>query len=101
MISIGNLELGHLIDTMSYLDTPIPKSLEHSFIIKSWGWDGGGGQCDYCVSPSSKNWIFGLFILGLDLGSDLGTCWDGGLGIGLGLDKRFFVKYHFINFALF
>ena len=60
-------------------------------MLKSWGWGGGGGvggPCDYCVSPSPKNWVFGFFTLGLDIGSDLGTCWEGVLGLGLGLDKR-------------
>ena len=40
-------------------------------MLKSWGWGGvgwgGGGPCDYCVSPSPKNWVFGFFRLGLDL----------------------------------
>ena len=42
------------------------------------GW--GGGPCDYCVSPSPKNWVFGFFRLGLTLGSGFGACWDRGLG---------------------
>ena len=37
------------------------------------------------VQPIPKNWVFGFFRLGLDLGSNLGTYWDGGLGVGLGL----------------
>ena len=49
-----------------------------------------GGLCDYCVSPSPKNWVFGFFRLGLDLGPGLGTCWDGGSGLGLGLDNFLF-----------
>ena len=44
------------------------------------GWGGGGGPCDYCVSPSPKNWVFGFFRLGLTLGSGFGACWDRGLG---------------------
>ena len=32
----------------------------------------GGGPCDYCVSPSSKNWVFGLFRLGLNEGQNSG-----------------------------
>ena len=39
-----------------------------------------GGPCDYCVSPSPKNWVFGFFRLGLTLGSGFGACWDRGLG---------------------
>ena len=39
-----------------------------------------GGPCDYCVSPSPKNWVFGFFRLGLSLGSGFGACWDRGLG---------------------
>ena len=45
------------------------------------------GPCEYCFSPSLKNWVFGFFRLGLDLGSDLETCWDGELGLGLRLDN--------------
>ena len=39
-------------------------------MLKSWGWvgGGGGGPCDYCVSPSPKNGVFGFFRLGLNLG---------------------------------
>ena len=66
MIPIGNVDLGHF--------------------------GGGGGPCDYCVSPSPKNWVFGFFRLGLDLGSDLGTCWDGGLGLRLGLDNIYLLN---------
>ena len=39
-----------------------------------------GGPSDYCVSPSPNNCIFGFFILGLNLGSGFGACWDRGLG---------------------
>ena len=50
-------------------------------MVKSWGWGGGGGgPCDYCVSPSPKNWVFGFFRLGLTLESGFGACWDRGLG---------------------
>ena len=52
-------------------------------MLKSWGWvvgGGVGGPCDYCVSPSPKNWVFGFFGLGLTLGSGFGACWDRGLG---------------------
>ena len=43
--------------------------------------------CDYCVSPSPKNWFFWFFRLGLGWGSNFRTCWDRGLGLGLGLDN--------------
>ena len=33
MIRIGNLDLGHLIDTLNYLATPTPKSFR--FLISS------------------------------------------------------------------
>ena len=46
-----------------------------------------GGPCDYCVSPSPKNRVSGFFRFGMDLGSDIETCWDEGLGLGLGLDN--------------
>ena len=49
-------------------------------MLKSWGWWWGGGPCDYCVSPSPKNWVFGFFRLGLTLESGFGACWDRGLG---------------------
>ena len=48
---------------------------------------GVGGPCDYCVSPSPKNWVFRFFRLGLTLESGFGACWDRGLGLGLGLDN--------------
>ena len=43
-------------------------------------WGGVGGPCDYCVSPSPKNWIFGFFRLDLNLGVRI---W-GLLGQGIG-----------------
>ena len=51
-------------------------------MLKSYGWWGGvvGGPCDYCVSPSPKNWVFGFIRLGLTLGSGFGACWGRGLG---------------------
>ena len=61
-------------------------------MLKSWGWGGGwvgGGPCDYCVSPSPKNWVLGIFNLGQDFGSGLGNRWDRRLGLGLGLDNIF------------
>ena len=74
-------------------------------MLKSYwvGWVGGwgGGPCDCCVSPSPKNWVFGILRLGPDLGlsvgSALGTCWDGGLGLGLELDnKLIIVPWYFL-----
>ena len=56
-------------------------------MVKSWGWVGGGGPCDYCVSPSPKNWVLGIFSLVQDFWVRIWDCWDGGLGLGLGLDK--------------
>ena len=53
-------------------------------MVKSCGWC-GGGPCDYCVSPSPKNWDLGFFRLGLNLGSGFGT---GDWGLGLGLDNK-------------
>ena len=48
------------------------------------GVGGVGGPCDYCVSPSPKNWGFGFFRLGLNLGV---RTW-GLLGQGIGdLDR--------------
>ena len=35
MIQIGNLDLGHLIDTLNYLATPTPKS-SRFLITFSW-----------------------------------------------------------------
>ena len=35
-------------------------------VVGWWWW--GGGPCDYCVSPSPKDWVFGFFRLGLNLG---------------------------------
>ena len=46
-----------------------------------------GGPCDYCVSPSPKNWVFGFVRLGLDQGQDLGPVGTGDWGLGLGLDN--------------
>ena len=59
-------------------------------MLKSWGGGGGwvgGGPCDYCVSPSPKNWVIGFFRLSLTLGSGFGACLDRGLELGLGLDN--------------
>ena len=48
------------------------------------GWGGsGGGPCDYCVSPSPKNWVLGIF----SLGQDLGTFGTGDSDLDLGLTK--------------
>ena len=35
-------------------------------------------------APVQKNWVRGFLTLGLDLVPRLGTCWDRGLGLGLG-----------------
>ena len=40
----------------------------------------GGGPCDYCVSPSPKNWILGQ-------GQDLGPVGTGDWDFDLGLTK--------------
>ena len=44
------------------------------------------GGCILC-KPHSKELGLGFFRLGLDLRSGLRTCWDGGLGLVLGLDN--------------
>ena len=41
------------------------------------GWGGVGGPCDYCVSPSPKNWVFSTL-------SDLRVRTWGLLGQGIG-----------------
>ena len=84
MIQIGNLDLGHLADILSYLSNLIPKSFRYLLLdhlgqphvllltfhlVNFLGWVGRGDPCDYCVSPSPKNWVFGFFRLGLDLRS--------------------------------
>ena len=56
-----------------------------SWLKVGGGVGGGGGPCDYCVSPSPKNWVFGFFRLGLTL--DLGPVGTGDWGLGLGLDN--------------
>ncbi len=121
MIPIGNLDLGHLIDTLNYLATPTAKRINEGLphvlvlavpLVNLFGWMGqgdhsktflilalycwstpsclkvidgwvggwGGGPCDYCVSPSPNNWVFGFFRLGLILGSGFVAYWDRGLG---------------------
>ena len=54
--------------------------------LKVGGWRGGGGPCDFSVSPWSKSFLFpfwGTFIqLGVLLGQGLG------LGLGPGLDNK-------------
>ena len=49
----------------------------------------GGGPCDYCVSPSPKNWFFEFFRLGLTLESGFGPVGTGDWGLGLGLDNTY------------
>ena len=48
MTPIGNLDLGHLNDTLSYLDTPISKSCMSLFLLSTWSifW-GSVGQGDH------------------------------------------------------
>ena len=49
----------------------------------------GGGPCDYCVSPSSKNWVFGLFRLSLNEGQNLGHgIWDLDLGLTVNVQRE-------------
>ena len=44
---------------------------EHSFMGKSYQWGGGGGGlCDYSVTPSHKGlWIFYFFGYGIGIGT--------------------------------
>ena len=52
-------------------------------MLKSWGWWGGVVVAHVIIvsAPVHKIGKFFDLGLGLDLGSDLGTCWDGfGLG---------------------
>ena len=58
-------------------------------MVKSWGWGGGVvvAHVIFVSAPVQRLGFFGFFRLGLDLGSDLGTYCDGGLGLGLGLDN--------------
>ena len=51
------------------------------------GGGGVGGPCDYCVSPVQRIGFWGFSDLVRTFGSGLGDCWDGGLGLGLGLDN--------------
>ena len=58
-------------------------------MVKSKKWGGwGAGPCDYCVSPSPKNWVLGIFSLGHDFWVRTWDRRDGGLGLGLGLDNK-------------
>ena len=51
------------------------------------GWVGwGGGPCDYCVSPSPKNWVLGFFRL-LDRILDLLGQGIGDLDSGLTIEQ--------------
>ena len=57
---------------------------------------GGGGPCDYCVSPSPKNWVFGFFRLGLTLVRIWGL-----LGQGIGdLDSGLTISVIFVLFEV-
>ena len=48
------------------ISTSLP---EHSFMLKSYrvGWGGGGGPCDFSVSPSPFGLDFGTLDFGLGL----------------------------------
>ena len=37
------------------------------------------------IGPSQKNWVLGIFRLWVRIGD----CWDGGPGLGLGLDNPY------------
>ena len=50
-----------LFSALFYQSTP-------SCLKVGGGWGGGGGPCDYCVSPRPKNWVFWVLRLGRDLG---------------------------------
>ena len=65
MIPIGILDIGPLNDNM-------------------------GGA--HVIIVSTPVWVFVFFRLGQHLGSNLGTCLDGGSGFGLGLDKKKITK---------
>ena len=59
-------------------------------MLKSYwvGWGGVGGPCDYCVSPSPKNWVLGIFSLGQDFWvRTLGTVGTGDSDLDLGLTE--------------
>ena len=113
MIQVGNLDWGHLNDILSYLANPIPKSFRlliafswimldypmSFFLLSTWSIFWAGlvkgiilRLSYHHVSPSPKNWVFVFFRLGQHLGSNLGTCLDGGSGFGLGLDKKKITK---------
>ena len=38
-------------------------------------------------APVQRIWFWGFLVLVRAFGSGLGDCWDGGLGLGLGLDN--------------
>ncbi len=55
------------------------------------GWVGGGGPCDYCVTPVPIGLGFGFWTgLGLVLGL-------GGLELGLGLDNNMYLQRRSIS----
>ena len=49
-------------------------------MLKSYGVGGGGGPCDYSVSPWSKSFFFSFFG---ELLFNFGVCWDRGLDLDL------------------
>ena len=52
------------------------------------GWGGGVVAHVIIVSaPVQRIWFWGFLVLVRAFGSGLGDCWDGGLGLGLGLDN--------------
>ena len=53
-------------------------------MLKSYGWGGGGGPCDFSVSPRSKSFFFfGGGGLLFDLGASLDKGLDSDLDQGL------------------
>ena len=57
-----------------------------------------GGPCDYCVSPSPKNWVFGFFRLGVRIWGLLGQGIRD-LDSGLTINEELFyaaIKYQYL-----
>ena len=80
---LDNLLLDHkVLPHVLVLAVQLVNLFGQSIMLKSyWGVVGRGGDpCDYCVSPSPNNWVFGFFRLCLNLGSGFGACCDRGLG---------------------
>ena len=55
---------------------------------------GGGGPCDYSVSPWSKSFFFPFFLEGLLF--NLGACWDKGLDLDQGLTIKMSMSSDFM-----